>query len=110
MTEKLKAVLLPFNTITAILEHADIPAQAQEVIPGVDSPVSRAQELLPGAINTALREAHSRPLVSGGLQMIALRPDDATTLVTWLRALADRLGTVDGAQFRDAAARIEEAP
>ena len=108
--QKLKAVLLPFNTITAILEHADIPAQAPEVIPGDDSPVSRPRQLLPAAINTALREAHSRPLVSGGLQMLAGRPDDAATLTFWLRALADRLGTVDGAQFRDAADIIEAAP
>jgi len=91
-----KVVELPLATIAAILQHAQIPAKATE-----DSPVSRPR--LPPQAIAALLHAQSSPDLVG----FAVRAEDATALVVWLRSVADELGAIKGAQFRNAAERIE---
>jgi hypothetical protein len=68
-----KVFALPFAVIDAILEQADIPAQASDVATGQDSPVSRRRQLLPSDVIDALRRARSdRHLIGGDRQMVSL--------------------------------------
>jgi hypothetical protein len=111
MSKPLKVFQLAFAVIDAILELADLPAQASEVERGKDSPTSRPRQLLPASIIGALRNARrSRDLI-GDRQMVALRPEDAPILSRWLRDLAAQPGVADGdrPRFRDAADVIEQA-
>lgn len=104
---KLKRFDLPRATVVALLEHAEIPPVATPVAIGSDSPTTRPRPQLPQAIVDALKGALKDDVLSGDRQSVVLGADDATALATWLRILADRLGMVDGAEFRDAAERIE---
>jgi hypothetical protein len=108
-----KVFALPFALIDAILERADIPAQAGDVAIGQDSPVSPRRQLLPSDVIDALRRARSdRHLIGGDRQMVMLRPADAPALSRWLRDLAAEPGVADTerARFRDAADTIDHAP
>ena len=110
MTAPLKVVELPLVVIAAILERADIPAQAMAVEIGRDSPSSRPRQLLPSGIIAALRRAQSGELI-GDRQMVALRPDEAPVLNGWLRDLAvqPNIAEADRARFRAAADTIDQA-
>src|SRR5262245_18445512 len=107
-----KVAKLPFNAIEAILDRAEIRAQASEVGTGVDSPVSKPQRLLPEGIIDALKEAERREyLIEGDHKMVALRPDEIPVLTTWLRLLADqpRMTGVERRMYHDAAAAVGRA-
>jgi hypothetical protein len=98
--------------IAAILERADIPAEATEVTKGTNSPISRPRQLLPQSILTALRNAEAGQLVSVDRKMVALGPDDAPLLIGWLRDVARQPGLTDAdaKQFRAAADTSEGDP
>jgi hypothetical protein len=107
MMAKLKRFDLARATVVAIAQHAEIRPVATSEAVGSDSPITRPGPQLPQAIVDTLKAALKDDVLSGGRQSVVVGADDATTLATWLRILADRLGMVAGAEFREAAERIE---